>query len=54
MLAASGTGLLLAGNESISVSYDTGFTDIGQGDFLGFPVPAWIALVAYVARLARC
>ena len=44
MLAAYGTGLLLAGNQSVSVSYDTGFTEIGQGDFLGFPIPAWIAL----------
>ena len=47
-LAASGTGLLLAHNQSVSVSYDTDFTWLGQGDFLGFPVPAWIALLAYV------
>ncbi|MFC3072167.1 ABC transporter permease [Shinella pollutisoli] len=49
MLAAYGTGLLLAGNQSVSVSYDSGFTVIGQDDFLGFPIPAWIALAAYVA-----
>jgi ribose/xylose/arabinose/galactoside ABC-type transport system permease subunit len=48
MLAAYGTGLLLAGNQSVSVSYDSGFTEIGQGDFLGFPIPAWIALFIYV------
>ena len=48
MLMASGTGLLLAHNQSVSVSYDTDFTDLGQGDLLGFPVPAWIAIVAYV------
>jgi len=48
MLAAYGTALLLAGNQSVSVSYDSGFTEIGQGDFLGFPIPAWIALAAYV------
>lgn len=48
MLAAYGTGLLLADNQSVSVSYDTGFTVIGQDDFLGFPIPAWIALGAYV------
>ncbi|HEV7309243.1 ABC transporter permease [Ensifer sp.] len=48
MLAAYGTGLLLADNQSVSVSYDTGFTVIGQDDFLGFPIPAWIALLAYV------
>ncbi|MCZ4094157.1 ABC transporter permease [Sinorhizobium psoraleae] len=49
MLAAYGTGLLLAGNQSVSVSYDSGFTAIGQDDFLGFPIPAWIALLAYIA-----
>ncbi|MBB4184711.1 ABC transporter permease [Sinorhizobium terangae] len=49
MLAAYGTALLLAGNQSVSVSYDSGFTEIGQGDFLGFPIPAWIGLLAYIA-----
>ena len=48
MLAASGCGLLLAQNQSVSVSYDTDFTWLGQGDLLGFPVPAWIAAAAYV------
>ena len=48
MLAASGAGLLLAGNQSVGVSYESGFTELGQGDFLGFPIPAWIALAAYV------
>ena len=43
MLMASGTALLLAHNQSVSVSYDTDFTWLGQGDFLGFPVPGWIA-----------
>jgi galactofuranose transport system permease protein len=47
MLAADGVGLLLAGNQSVSVSWETGFVEIGQGDFLGFPIPAWIALAAY-------
>jgi galactofuranose transport system permease protein len=49
MLAASGSALLLAGNQSVSVSYETGFVELGQGDLLGFPVPAWIAAVAYLA-----
>jgi ribose transport system permease protein len=48
MLAASGTGLLLAGNQSVSVSYETAFVELGQGDLLGFPTPAWIAAFAYV------
>jgi ribose transport system permease protein len=48
MLAASGTALLLAHNQSVSVSYDTEFTWLGQGDWMGFPAPAWIALAAYI------
>jgi len=48
MLVASGAGLLLAHNQSVSVSYDTDFTWLGQGDLLGFPTPAWIAGAAYV------
>jgi galactofuranose transport system permease protein len=48
MLAASGSALLFAGNQSVSVSYDSGFTAMGQGNFLGFPIPAWIALFAYL------
>jgi ribose transport system permease protein len=48
MLAASGTALLLAHNQSVSVSYDTEFTWLGQGDWMGFPMPAWIALAAYI------
>lgn len=49
MLAASGTALLLAGNQSIAVSYETGFTRIGQGNLLGLPIPALIAGAAYLA-----
>ncbi|OBZ97520.1 sugar ABC transporter permease (plasmid) [Pararhizobium polonicum] len=49
MLASYGTALLLADNQSVSVSYDTGFTVIGQDDFLGLPIPAWIANGAYIA-----
>ena len=48
MLMASGAGLLLAHNQSVSVSYDTDFTSLGQGDLFGFPAPAWIAGAAYV------
>ncbi len=49
MLAAGGCALLLAGNQSVSVSYDGGFIELGQGDLLGLPVPAWIAVAAYLA-----
>jgi len=48
MLAAGGTALLLAGNQSVSVSYESGFTVLGQGNLLGFPIPAWMALCAYL------
>ncbi len=48
MLAASGTGLLLANNVSVSVSYDTDFTVLGQGDWLGIPIPALIGAVAFL------
>ena len=54
MLAAYGTGLLLAGNQSVSVSYDSGFTIIGQDDFLGFPIPAWIALAFVSVTISEC
>ncbi len=49
MLGASGTALLLADNRSIAASYATDFTWLGQGNLAGLPVPALIALVAYVA-----
>ncbi len=48
MLAAGGCALLLAGNESVSASYDTSFTELGQGDLLGLPVPAWIVVAAHL------
>ncbi|MDB5621887.1 MAG: permease component of ribose/xylose/arabinose/galactoside ABC-type transporter [Devosia sp.] len=48
MLAASGLALLLAGNQSVSVSYETGFTNLGQGNLWIFPIPALIAAIAYV------
>ena len=48
MLMASGSGLLIAQNQSVSVSYDTAFIELGQGDILGVPTPAWIAAIAYL------
>jgi len=48
MLAANGTGLLLAKDESVSVSYESGFTDLGQGDILNIPIPALIAASLYI------
>ena len=48
MLAANGGALLLAQDQSVSVSYDSGFTDLGQGDIFNIPVPALIAALAYI------
>lgn len=47
-LAAHGLALLLADNQAVSPSYDTGFTDFGQGDWLGIPVPMWVLLVIFI------
>ena len=47
MLAAQGTGLLMAGNATVSVDYKSGFTAFGQGNWWIFPIPAVVALVAY-------
>jgi ribose transport system permease protein len=49
MLAASGLALLMANNQSVSVSYESGFVYLGQGNLWIFPVPAIIAALAYVA-----
>jgi ribose transport system permease protein len=51
MLAASGTALLLAGNQSVSVDWGTSFVEVGQGDLMGFPIPAWIAGIAYLVGM---
>jgi len=47
-LAAHGLALLLANNQAVSPSYETGFTEFGQGDWLGIPVPMWVLLVILV------
>lgn len=44
-LAAHGLALLLANNQAVSPSYETGFTEFGQGDWLGIPVPMWVLLM---------
>ena len=48
MLAANGSALLLAHDETVSVSYDGTFVNLGQGDIYNIPVPAIIAVLAYV------
>ena len=48
MLAANGSALLLAHDQTVSVSYDGTFVNLGQGDLYNIPVPALIAVLAYV------
>ena len=48
MLAANGSALLLAQDQTVSVSYDGTFINLGQGDFYNIPIPALIAVVAYL------
>ena len=48
LLAARGLALSFANNTSVSVSQDSGFTGIGQGDILGIPIPALILFVAFI------
>ena len=48
MLAANGTALLLAHDQTVSVSYDGTFVNLGQGDIFNIPIPAIIAVAAYL------
>jgi ribose/xylose/arabinose/galactoside ABC-type transport system permease subunit len=48
MLAAGGAALLLADNQSVAVSYTSGFTALGQGDLGVLPIPFLIAAAAYL------
>jgi len=48
LLAARGLALSFANNTAVSVSQDSGFTSIGQGDLWGIPVPAIILFGAYL------
>jgi galactofuranose transport system permease protein len=49
MLAASGSALLISDKQSVSVSYESGFTNLGQGNFIGLPIPILFVVVAYLA-----
>ncbi|GGJ36505.1 ABC transporter permease [Deinococcus roseus] len=48
LLGARGLALLVSGNQSVSAEYTGNFIQIGQGDFLGFPIPAWMMVVAFL------
>lgn len=49
MLAATGTALLLSNKQSVSVSYESGFTSLGQGNLFGLPIPILFVAVTYLA-----
>ena len=48
MLAARGGALTLANNQSVGVSYDGSFITLGQGNWFGFPIPAWLMFIAFI------
>jgi ribose transport system permease protein len=48
LLAARGLALVTAGNQSVSVDYDSGFTSLGDTTFLTLAAPIWIFAVAYL------
>ena len=48
MLAANGSALLFAHDQTVSVSYDGSFVNLGQGDVYNIPIPAIIAVLAYI------
>jgi galactofuranose transport system permease protein len=49
LLAARGLALVLAGNQSVSVDYESGFTSLGDTTFLTLAAPIWIFALAYLA-----
>jgi ribose/xylose/arabinose/galactoside ABC-type transport system permease subunit len=49
LLGARGLALIFAKNTSVSVSYESGFTYLGQGNAFWLPVPAIILIVVYLA-----
>jgi ribose transport system permease protein len=42
-IAARGAALIVSARETVSISYEQGFDAVGQGTFLGLPIPLWIA-----------
>lgn len=48
LLGARGLALIVANNQSVSVSYETNFTALGQGDLLGMPIPAILLAAAFL------
>jgi len=48
-IGARGVALIFSGRETVSISYEQGFDALGQGVFLGLPIPLWIAAAVVIA-----
>ena len=48
-LGAHGVALLLGKNDAVSIAADSNFSNFGQGDLFGMPIPGIVAVVAAVA-----
>ncbi len=48
-IGARGLALIVSDRETVSISYEQGFDAVGQGAFLGLPIPLWIAAAVVVA-----
>jgi ribose/xylose/arabinose/galactoside ABC-type transport system permease subunit len=48
-IGARGVALIVSNRETVSISYEQGFDALGQGFFLGLPIPLWIAAVVVLA-----
>ncbi|GGJ35436.1 ABC transporter permease [Deinococcus roseus] len=46
-LIARGLALIASGQQTVLLSSESGVGNLGQGDFLGFPIPAWMLFVAF-------
>ncbi|GEM46293.1 ABC transporter permease [Deinococcus cellulosilyticus] len=46
-LIARGLALIASGKQTVLVNTEGGVGNLGQGDFLGLPIPAWMLLVLF-------
>ena len=53
LLAARGLALTVAGNQSVSVDFESGFTALGTTTLLTLAAPIWIFAVAYLLARGR-
>lgn len=48
LLAARGLALVIAGNQSVAVDFESGFTALGTTTLLTLAAPIWIFAIAYL------